>query len=141
MTTATRKTFEQAYADAVIPEMTDKQQTVACQIRQLHWHGERIPLGEAAELYAKICDGYNEFNADMLLKLKTEFAGVDIEVTPARESSVTVYLHIPEGKRDAVEDFVNETFHADEIDTVDHFTCLEEGEPELVGEALRIWWD
>ena len=142
MTTATeKKTFEQVYADAVIHDMTDEQWTEASKQRQLDWHGERMPLAEAAELYSKICDGYNEFKPDMLAKLQAEFSDAGIEVTPARESSVAVYLYIPDEFKDRVKAFILKRLSADEVDTVTRFTCLQDGEAELVGEALRVWWD
>jgi len=148
MTTTTTKTFEQAYADAIISEMTNEQCAEACKIRQLRWHGERVSLNEAAELYAKIINGYNEFKPDMIAKLATEFEDCGIEVTPVREYSVAIYLHFPKDGvpglprlQSDVKRFVKKHFDADEVDVVDHFSCLQEGEAELDGEALRVWWD
>ena len=141
MTTATEKTFEHVYADAVIHDMTDEQWEAASKQRQLNWHGERMPLSEAAELYSTICDGYNKFRPEMFGMLQTEFPDAGIEVTPAREFSVAIYLHIPDAFKDRVKSFVLKHLSADEVDTVTRFTCLQPGEAELDGEALRIWWD
>ncbi len=142
VTTASLDKFRQVYADAVIRDMTDEQCKVAVKERQLHWHGERITLAEAAEIYATICQGYNEFKPNMLKRLLVVCPDVGIEVTPAREGSVAVYLHIPTGRQQkSVEAWVKKMLNADEVDVVDHFTCLQDGEEELDGEALRIWWD
>jgi len=139
MTTATASLdkFRQVYADAVTT--TYPVTNEAMKTRQLYWHGERIPLSEAAEAYALISQGYNEFKPNMLAKLLKAFPD-GIEVTPAREASVAVYLHLLTLPRD-VKLFVDKHFNADEVDVVDHFTCLQDGEVELDGEALRIWWD
>ena len=147
MTTATKATnlgkFRQVYADAVIHNMTDEDWEKASKLRQLNWHGERMPLAEAAKAYATICDGYNDFKPNVLAKLLAAFPNDGIEVTPARESSVAVYLHIPKGGTvpARVKVFILKRFDAKEVDIVDRFTCLQDGEAELDGEALRIWWD
>jgi len=146
MTTATatlKDKFRQVYADAVEGGYTD---TEAYENRQLHWHGPKVSLAEAAEAYALIYEGYNNFQPDALAKLLEEFPDAGIEVTPAREGSPAVYLHIPAGSTlvtltDRVKAFVAENLKADEIDIVTKFSCLQEGETELVGEALRVWWD
>ena len=144
MTTTTKKTFEQAYADAVIPDMTREQFEMASEERQLDWRGERMSLANAAKLYAKIRDGYNDFEPNMLAMLQGGFPHAGIEVTPAREGSVAVYLHIPKctatDMRYMIRQYVEQHFKATEVDVVTEFPCLE-GETELVGEALRIWWD
>ena len=146
MTTATHPInlamFREVYADAVCDGMPTEDDY---KLRSLHWHGPRVSLAEAAELYAEI-DSYNEFRHDMIAKLAAQFPHDGIEATPAREYSVAVYLHFPTSfvtdvlKRD-VRRFVEENFKADEIDTVTKFSCLQDGEDELNGEALRIWWD
>ena len=143
------KQFCKVYADAVIPLDTPEdewkaKQEAAEKERQLSWHGERMSLAEAAKLYAKI-HGYNDFEPNMIADLEAAFPDSGIEVTPARESSVAIYLHFPEdctvGFEVQIRAFIDEHWSADEVDIVAKFTCLQEGEPELVGEALRIWWD
>jgi len=135
--TASLEKFRQVYADAV----TETQPTeTAMEIRELEWHGQRMPLAEAAEAYATICDGYNKFEPYMLARLLEAFPDAGIEVTPAREFSVAVYLHIPTGK-EIVAAWVDQNLEADNVGFVTHFTCLQDGEADLVGEALRIWWD
>ncbi|KKL03904.1 hypothetical protein LCGC14_2621470 [marine sediment metagenome] len=143
MTTATEPNlvkFRQVYADAVENDLSDETQY---KTRSLYWHGPRIPLAEAAELYAQIEDGYNEFEHDAIARLAAEFPDAGIEVTPAREGSVAIYLHIPADSTvmERVWAFCSEKLAADEIDVVTKFTCLQDGETELEGEALRIWWD
>ena len=144
MTTVTIPTliekFRQVYADAVKSDLSDE---AMYKKRSLHWHGERVSLADAVEAFALIEDGYNEFNSETLAKLQTEFPDAGIEVTPAREGSVAVYLHIPAGKTltDRVKAWIKRNLRADEIDIVTKFSCLQDGEAELVGEALRVWWD
>lgn len=140
-TTVNREKFRQVYADAVIHKMTGEQQQTASKLRQLQWHGERVPLAEAAEMYASICDGYNEFEADMLARLLKAYPDAGIEVTPAREYSVVIYLYIPTEQQQIIKTWIDVNLQPKEIDLVTNFTCLQDGEAELDGEALRIWWD
>ena len=129
--------FRQVYADAVESTMSDQ---TAYHTRSLHWHGERVSLAEAAEAFALI-ESYNEFDSKTLARLQTEFPDAGIEVTPAREGSVVVYLYIPDEFKDRVKEFILEHLLADEVDTVTKFTCPQDNDPEFVGEALRVWWD
>ncbi len=122
------KTFAEAYADAVIPDMTDEQFETASEVRELTWRGKRMSLKAAAELYATIVDGYNAFLPNMLTDLLAEFPDAGIEATPAREYSVAVYLWIAESFEDRVENWITEHFHADSINFRD------DG-------SLRIFWD
>jgi len=138
MTTATQTTmldkFRKVYADAVIPSSLDQAEwkaamEVAYDERELRWMGEdRVSLADAAEMYACIENGYNEFQPNMLSDLNEAFADSDIEVTPARELSVTVYLHIPTELCKQVRIFVEQNFHADEVNWVK-------------ADTLQIWWD
>ena len=75
-------------------------------------------------------EGYNEFQPYMIVHLGAVFADCDIEVTPAREFSVAVYLHVPNkpGLRRRVEAFVQTNFRADVVAWQDDGT-------------LRVWWD
>ena len=90
----------------------------------------RIPLQDAAVCYAQIVDGYNEFRPHMIVDLNAKFADCGIEVTPAREYSVGVYLHVPDkaGLRKRVEGFVQANFQADLVKWQDDGT-------------LHVWWD
>jgi hypothetical protein len=148
--------FRQAYADAIIPyEDTPAfhaAQREAMKHRDLKWHGERIPLAQAASIFAELVDGYNAFRPDTLKDLLAAFPNDGIEVTPAREYSVAVYLHIPASEgfslREQVEAFIREKLEADEIDWYDGICRLEPGEPgakvcdrTLADAALRVWWD
>ena len=138
--------FRQVYADAV-RNVSESGASDSC---NHHWHGPRVSLADAAELFTEIQDGYNDFEHDMIAKLAAEFADDGIEATPAREGSPAIYLHFPDAdesrfmicalKRD-VKEWIEQNLKADEIDVVTKFSCLQEGETELVGEALRIWWD
>lgn len=123
----TTATFQRVYADAMDPEMTEEQFQDASKIRELNWRGNRMPLGQGAELYATICE-YNEFQPEMLTKLQKQFPEQGIDLTPARESSVVVYLHVPIGLRRQVRTFVDKHFNADEVDWVQ-------------ADTLRVWWD
>jgi len=133
--------FKKVYADACLfdipleswtAEKEKAAQETAMQRRELTWKGERMPLAEAAKLYAEI-PGYNNFQPNMLSDLFNEFKdqGEDrkIEATPAREMSVAVYLHVPLGLRRQVRVFVEKNFEADEVEWV------------APGDTLRVWWD
>jgi len=62
--------------------------------------------------------------------LQKAFPDCGIEVTPAREYSVAIYLHVPDknGLRQRVENFVHDKFQADSI------SWQRDG-------ALYVWWD
>jgi len=140
-TTKLIEKFRQVYADAVPSNLSDQTRD---RIRSLQWHGERVPLQEAAEVYGMIEEpGYNNFEPHMLADFEKTFSGSGIEVTPAREGSVAVYFHIPDKPTllQAVESFITKHWDADEMDMVTEFTCLQAGETELEGKALRVWWD
>ena len=125
------KEFREVYADAVAPCLTDAAWQEAAQKRTLEWQSDRrIPLQDAAVCYAAIVDGYNEFQPQVIADLRTAFADCGIEVTPAREYSVAVYLHIPDnpGLRKQVEGFVRANFQADFVSWQDSGT-------------LHVWWD
>lgn len=133
-----RQEFRKAFADCVIPDIVvgyawDKAIQEALGIRSLQWKGEQIPLAEAVDLFFNIT-AFEEFRPESFGRLQTEFCNLGIEVTPAREFSLTAYLHIPVldvGKqplRKRVERLVRERFGADEV------TWEKD-------ESLRIWWD
>ncbi len=120
-------TITTVFADSCMPaNWTEADWQEASKVRQLRWRGDRMTLAEAAKAFSEFTDGYNEFNYTLLEKLDAAFPG-EIEITPARESSVAVYLHIPDNLKERVEHFVAEHFSADEVD-------FEDG-------LLRIWWD
>ncbi len=126
-------TFKLVYADALIDlDLPDDEVEVAQKIahpkRKLQWKGTRMPLDQAAELYALMKWGYNNFEPDMLDKLWQAYPDGGIEVTPARESSPAVYLHVPIGQRRQVRVFVEKHFHAGEVDWEQ-------------ADTLRVWWD
>ena len=126
-----KQEFRITYADAVIPDMTDAQWSEAERIRRLTWKSpHRLSLANAAKCYGQMATTYNEFHSGLLYDLKSAFGNDGIQVTPAREYSVAVYLHIPDhdGLRQRVESFVRERFNADNVDWVDT-------------ETLRVWWD
>ncbi len=131
-------TFREVYADAVESKLSKETQS---KLRSLHWHGPRVSLAEAARLFSLIEEGYNEFRPDTITRLHAEFPDAGIEATPAREGSVAIYLYIPDEFKDRVLAFIQEHLVADEIDTVTKFTCLADGETEMEGKALRVWWD
>lgn len=123
--------FKTAYADAVVECLTNEAFEEASRIRQLQWKAAlRISLKDAADCYATILHGYNEFQPSMMADLHSEFADCGIEVTPVREYSVGVYLHVPDkpGLRKRVEGFVQAKFKADCVTWQD-------------SETLHVWWD
>ena len=123
--------FKTVYADAVAPCLTEAVWQEVSARRRLEWRGDRrIPLQDAAVCYAQILHGYNAFQPDMIAGLHGAFADCGIEVTPAREYSVAVYLHVPDkpGLRKRVERFVRANFDADVVSWQD-------------GGTLRVWWD
>jgi hypothetical protein len=123
--------FRTVYADAVTPCLTETVWKEAARKRTLEWRSEcRIPLKDAAVCYAQIVDGYNEFRPHMIADLHAAFDDCGIEVTPAREYSVGIYLHVPDkpGLRKRVEGFVRANFQADLVSW--------QG-----SETLHVWWD
>ena len=123
--------FRTVYADAVVECLTNEAWEEAAQERTLKWQSERrIPLQDAAVCYAQIVESYNEFQPSMIANLDAVFADCGIEVTPARELSVAVYLHVPDkpGLRKRVEGFVRANFQADLVSWQDSGT-------------LHVWWD
>ncbi len=126
MTTATSITdqFRTAYADALKHSTGTPDEM---RRRNLNWQGDRISLTEAAQMYALV-PGYNEYSGEMLGELLEAFPEAGIEVTPGRESSVVVYLHIkPDLKAEVLAWIVN-NWSADEHDWENNGT-------------LRVWWD
>ena len=125
------KEFRTVYADAVAPCDTEEAWIKASAKRQLNWRAEhRISLKDAARCYAAIKEGYNAFQPNMIANLQRAFPDCGIEVTPAREYSVAIYLHVPDKQqlRQRVEKFVHAEFDAD--------TVSWQGDG-----ALRVWWD
>jgi hypothetical protein len=123
--------FRTTYADAVIADMTDSQFWEATRTRRLMWQStQRLSLADAVRCYGQLAGPYNRFRPNMLRKLLTAFRDDGIQVTPAREYSVAVYLHVPDvaGLRSRVESFVRRRFQADAI------SWQEDG-------TLRCWWD
>ena len=120
--------FNQVYSDVVEDDTGERTPfEIASKARELRWKGDRMPLADAAKLYASI-SSYNNFRPDMLTDLAEQFSD-EIEATPGRENSVVVYLHVPAGLKDQVEEWVKDNFEADEID-------WQEEE-----DTLRVWWD
>ena len=123
--------FKTVYADAVVECLTEAAWQEAARKRTLEWRSERrIPLQDAAICYAQIVDGYNAFRPSMISDLHKSFADVGIEVTPVREYSVGIYLHVPNkpGLRKRVERFVKANFEADLVSWKE-------------SETLHVWWD
>ena len=92
--------FRVVYADAVAPCLTEAEWEMASRMRTLNWRSDRrIPLRDAADCYAAIVEGYNEFQPHMIADLHAAFADCGIEVTPVREYSVGIHLHVPDSVR------------------------------------------
>ena len=123
--------FRVVYADAVVECLTEAVWEEVARKRTLEWRSERrIPLQDAAVCYAQIVDGYNAFHPRMISDLHKSFADCGIEVTPVREYSVGIYLHVPDkpGLRKRVERFVKANFEADLVSWKE-------------SETLHVWWD
>ena len=123
--------FMTTYCDAIHPNSTGERWPLAARVRRLVWKSEhRVTLADAVWCYGLFSGGYNEFQPDMLTDLQHSFPEDGIQVTPAREYSVAVYLHVPNKKdlRKRIETFANEHFKADDVQWVTPGT-------------LRCWWD
>ena len=123
--------FRVAYADVVILDMTNAQFAEASRIRQLTWTSpHRLSLADAVRCYDQMAINYNEFHPGLLRELNAAFGNDAIIVTPSREYSVAVYLHVPDAGdlRQRVERFAHEHFNADEVYWTKPGT-------------LRVWWD
>jgi hypothetical protein len=123
--------FLVTYADVIAPNRTPERWDLTERVRRLTWKSKhRITLADAVWCYGQIAVGYNEFQPAMLTELHRAFPDEDIQVTPARELSVAIYLHVP-NRNDLwkrIETFVNEHFNADEVKWV-------------TSDTLRCWWD
>ncbi len=122
--------FRITYADALDPEINDEAWARAAKKRRLVWrHPRQVSLETAAHLYGELAV-YNGFRPSMVKALHKAFAGKGITVTPGRDYSVVIYLHVPDrpGLRERVEGFVRADLHPDELSWED------DG-------ALRLWWD
>jgi hypothetical protein len=123
--------FRTTYADSLDAHMSQAQWWRAEKVRRLNWQSpHRIALADAVRCYVQIDGGYNEFDPTMIGDLHDAFRDDGIQVTPAREYSVAIYLHVPDvvGLRLRVELFVRTHFRADEVSWQDEGT-------------LRCWWD
>lgn len=131
--TAVERKFRKVYCDSLGQDFGTKMQD-ALNHRELTWrHDARVSLSEAAALYALI-PKYNYFRGEMVGNLLTSFPDAGIEVVPAREYSVAMYLHIPEEFRARVEQYIREQWGLDEMGW----------QAPLVGDVtglLRVWWD
>ena len=123
--------FRRAYADCMIADMSDEDWREAVQVRQLTWKASHdLPLAAAVRCFDQMACNYNEFEPAMIAELARAFPDAGITLTPAREYSVAIYVHVPNarGLRQRVQRFAAEHFHADEISWENE-------------ETLRCWWD
>lgn len=118
--------FREAYADALEHSTGTPDEMKR---RNLNWRGERVPLAEAAKMYALV-PGYNKYSGEILTDLLAAFPEADIEATPGREYSVVVYLHIKPELRADVLAWVANNWSADELDW-----------DRDDSNTLRVWWD
>lgn len=130
--------FREVYGDCII-DPGDPGFDKAMEGRTLQWLGDRLSLIDAAWWYSQIpdCEGYKSC---VLPGLLAEFRDDGITVTPSRAYSTCMFLHVPRLNGDVtdspgylqlrkqIEEFVRETFGADEVDW-------------QKDESLRIWWD
>ena len=123
--------FSEVYADAVNEWQTPDEWKALDARRCLKWRAaRRIPLANASWLYSLMSHGYNLYQPHMIPHLWSAFHGDKIEVTPVREYSVGILLHVPDrpGLRQRVEAFAIQHFEADVVEWNDDGT-------------LHIWWD
>jgi hypothetical protein len=113
----------QALGDALRDQWFD---AVAAETRSLQWRSSKWlkPAEWAAQMKA-ICPEYNNFHAGKVGAWLSKFSGV--EVQPAREYSVCIYL---KGDPDELSQIETQAkrFRADEVNMQDDGT-------------LRLWWD
>lgn len=131
VTESVMREFGTTYADATLPNMSDAQWQVAASKRRLTWKSpHRLSLSDAVKCYGQIAVNYNEFHAGLIRAFHCAFRDDGIQVTPAREMSVAIYLHVPNAGdlRSRVESFCRERFNADDVDWTEDGT-------------LRCWWD
>lgn len=123
--------FREAYADCMTQELTDEVWEQVSRVRKLEWKADQpISLADAVKCYGQMATSYNEFKPGVLKSLQKAFPDAGITVTPSREFSVAVYLHIPDapGLRQEVEAFITRRFRADTIEWEEDGT-------------LHVWWD
>jgi hypothetical protein len=123
--------FRTTYADCMVRRLTPAVWRRVAQKRRLQWKSDiRLSLPDAALCYGQMKTNYNLFEPRFIADLAEAFPDADITVTPAREYSVAVYLHVPDvaDLRQRVEQFVNERFSADEV-------------LWQTPETLLCWWD
>lgn len=95
--------------------------------RNLEWRCSRwMSPGECGAQFAAICPEYNQFHASKVCAWLSQFPGV--EVQPAREHSVTLYLKGKPEELAQIEHQARGLIHADEVDM------------QMDG-TLRLWWD
>ena len=88
--------FQVVYADAVNEWNSPEEWEALAVRRSLEWKAcRRIPLANASWCYSLISE-YNEYRAHMIPHLWAMFHSDKIEVTPVREYSVGIYLHVPD---------------------------------------------
>ena len=122
--------FRTTYVDVLDPEMSHEEWNRASKKRRLVWRCPRqVSLDTAADLYGEL-SVYNGFHPSMVKELHKAFAGKGITVTPAREYSVAILLHVPNCRslRERVMVFVRDNLNPDEV------SWEEDG-------TLRLWWD
>jgi hypothetical protein len=116
--------MEKAYCDAS-PNL-DLDEDVANEQRMLDWRStEWLSVQDAVMKFRAYCPEYNEFTAERLKALNT--LGKDVQVQPARENSVCVYLK------------GNDVSYASVDGIAQLLFCDEVGE-EPDG-TIRVWWD
>lgn len=103
----------------------------------------RLSLAEAIKCYGQMKETYNEFKPALLRRLLKAFPNHGIEVTPAREYSVAVYLHIPdvEGLRARVREWIEKNWGADEVHWMAPTSATGLVFAHSEGKTLRCWWD
>jgi len=95
-------------------------------IRSLQWRSSRwMKAADWGQQMKMICPEYNGFHAG---KVGTWLSHFDVEVQPAREHSVCIYIKGAPESLATIENMAKRAVHADEVDLQDDGT-------------LRLWWD
>ena len=100
---------------------------VGVDVRSLQWRSSKwMKPAEWAEQMKTICPEYNAFHAGKVGAFLSRFNGVELQ--PAREYSVCVYLKGDSAELSQIETQAKRAMHASEVD------MQEDG-------TLRLWWD
>ena len=114
----------------VLAELLEKDwfNSVAVELRDLKYRSSKwMPPAEYIAQMKVICPGYNEFTVRRLAKLILAPEAAGIQLQPAREYSVCIYIKGPPEALTWLQANAQPIALADEV--------------HLQGDELRLWWD